>query len=122
MNIDQIHSKNERFRQAAAKMVSLLPQANLVALSTVMIRSAAKVDKLLPALIAVTNEIQFFKTLDRIEEELDEIVYSLDQLALRNRELKVPQLDEFIKYGFDLLSIYSKACDKMIQVRFKEEA
>lgn len=121
MNLAQIQSKNEKFRKAAAQLVELLPHANVVAISTTIIRSSTKVDKLLPSLLYSTQEMQFYKFLDKMEEELDEIVFALDQLALRNQELKTAQLDEFIKYGFDLLSIYSKACDKIIQAKFKEE-
>ena len=56
-----------------------------------------------------------------MEEELDDIVFGLDELAILNTRKKVPQLEDFIKFGYDLLQVYSLACDSIIAKRTHQE-
>jgi hypothetical protein len=121
MKLEEIERKNERFRLAAGRIQELLPNEDLVSLSSLMIRSSKKVDQLLPMVIAANTKVKFYKSMDRLEEELDDIVFSLDQLAIKNTALKVRQLDEFVKYGYDLLQIYSLACDSLLEKRSRQE-
>lgn len=121
MKLEEIERKNERFRLAASRIHDLLPSTNLVSLSSLMIRSSKKVDQLLPAVLKAKSKLEFYKTMDRMEEELDDIVFALDQLAIINTQQKIPQLDEFVKYGYDLLQIYSLACDSIIEKKTRQE-
>lgn len=121
MKLEEIERKNERFRQAAGRINELLPAENLISLCSLMIRSSKKVDQLLQGILQSTKKVQFYRYMDKMEEELDDIVFGLDQLAIVNTDKKVPQLEEFIKYGYDLLQIYSLACDSIIEKRTRQE-
>ena len=121
MKLEELERKNERFRQAAGRIDELLPGENLISLCSLMIRSSKKVDQLLHAILQSTKKVQFYKYMDRMEEELDDIVFSLDQLAIVNTQKKIPQLEDFIKFGYDLLQIYSLACDSIIEKRTRQE-
>ena len=121
MKLEELERKNEKFRQAAGRIDELLPGENLISLCSLMIRSSKKVDQLLHAILQSTKKVQFYKNMDRMEEELDDIVFGLDQLAIVNTQKKVPQLEEFIEFGYDLLQIYSLACDSIIEKRTRQE-
>lgn len=121
MKLEEIERKNERFRTAAGRLDELMPGENLISLCSLMIRSSKKVDQLLKGILMSETKVQFYKQMDRMEEELDDIVFSLDQLAIVNTSKKVPQLEDFIKYGYDMLQIYSLACDSIIEKRSRQE-
>ncbi|MFZ9046577.1 MAG: hypothetical protein ACO2ZZ_11980 [Cyclobacteriaceae bacterium] len=121
MKLEELERKNEKFRQAAGRIDELLPGENLISLCSLMIRSSKRVDQLLQIILQSSKKVQFYKYMDRMEEELDDIVFGLDELAILNTRKKVPQLEDFIKFGYDLLQVYSLACDSIIAKRTHQE-
>ena len=121
MNLEQLERKNEKFQKAAAQLTNLMPDENLVPLTSMMIRSSRKLKEIFPMLFTAKTEIRFSRVMERIEEEIDEIIFALDRLAERNKGRNQGSINEFIKYGYDMLSIYSFACDKIIEKRVAEE-
>ena len=121
MNLSQIQYKNEKLQEAAARMTEFMPGVNLVSLTTMIIRSAGRVNTLFPKLFGAKRESQFVAILEKMEEEMDEIIYALDKMAMLNKKPNVKAINDFVKYGYDLLSIYSLACDKIIESRVKKE-
>lgn len=86
-----------------------------------IIRAAKRLDIVFPKLLSAKTEIRFSTVMDKLEEEMDELIFALDQLADLNRKRQFSALNEFIKFGYDVLSIYSMACDKIIERRITEE-
>ena len=50
-----------------------MPGENLISLCSLMIRSSKKVDQLLKGILMSETKVQFYKQMDRMEEELDDI-------------------------------------------------
>jgi hypothetical protein len=121
MNLNQIQQRNEKLQEAAARLTELLPGAQLMPFTTIIIRSCKKVGTIFPTILTAKTEMTFIKIMDRLENEMDEVVYALDKLAELNREHKNNMINDLVKYGYDLLSIYSMACDKIIERRVENE-
>ena len=121
MKLEDISNRNRKFQKAAMKVTNLFPGGQVVMMTSVIMRSSKKLDVIFPKLLTAKTEMRFSIVLEKIEEEMDEIVYALDKLSLLNRRDRLPMLTEFVKYGYDLLSIYSFACDKIIERRVTED-
>jgi hypothetical protein len=121
MNLQELQLRNEKFQKAAARVHELLPGENMLGLSSLILRSSKKIDRYFPMLLQAPTELKFHSLIEKIEEEIDEVVFGLDRMYDINRRKRVPQIDDFIKFGYDLLSIYSLGCDKMIERRIKKE-
>ncbi|MBV6646681.1 MAG: hypothetical protein KI790_14585 [Cyclobacteriaceae bacterium] len=121
MDIQQLRKRNLKFQEASAKITEFLPGVNLLPLTTTMIRSCRKIDSTFPRLLVAKTELRFNQIIERIEEEIDEVIWALDKLQALNAKENNKTINDFIKYGYDLLSIYSFACDKIIERRVKEE-
>lgn len=121
MNLNQITERNRKFQQAATKLNELVPGGKIVMMTSDMIRSAKKIDAVFPKLLQATTEMRFSVTLEKVEEEIDDVLYTLDRLSEIYRVRKFAPLGEFIQYGYDLMGIYSMGCDKIISSRVREE-
>ncbi|WP_258103544.1 hypothetical protein [Marinoscillum sp. MHG1-6] len=119
MTLDQLYQRNEKFQREAAKLAELLPGGNMLEYASMLIRGAKKIDVLLQKLIAASGERSFYGALDRIEEEMDEILFMLDKLDEASRAKNVEYINSFLKRGYDLMSIYSICCDQLIERRIK---
>ena len=122
MNLSELQQRNEKFQEIAYGITNLLPEKNLLECTSVIIRSSKRIGLIFPQLIAAKTEIRFNTVLEKLEEEMDEIVIGLDQIGEGNKKWQVKTLADFIKYGYDLLSVYSFGCDKIIEKRITEEA
>jgi hypothetical protein len=121
MNLTELTQRNEKFQNAAAGISELLPGVNLLPLISIMIRSTRRIDQAFPHLLSAKSESRFYSVIDKLEEEMDEVVYALDRLGDLNRNKKIKPVNDFVKYGYDLLSVYSNGCDKIIEKRVNEE-
>lgn len=121
MNLNQIQQRNEKLQDAAARITELLPDAQMMPFTTIIIRSSKKIGAIFPSLLSARNEMAFGKVMDRLEDEMDEVIYALDKLGDLNRIQKNRMINDLVKYGYDLLSIYSMACDKIIEKRVENE-
>ena len=121
MTIEQLSQQNEKFQQRAAEIAELVPGSNLLEYSSILIRSSKKLDRILKNLLQANTEARFFQQVDAMEEEMDEIIWFLDQMDLENRKSKLGTINDFVKKGYELLSIYSLSCDRIIERRTKKE-
>jgi len=114
MTIKELQGLNEKFQNSAIQLSELVPASALVDATSSMIRSARKIDRGMQKLLIVNNEDQFNKTLDRIEEDMDEILFILDQLTNANKKQNILLINDFLKEGYTLLSVYSRCFDLII--------
>lgn len=119
MNIQEIEKRNEKLQEQAAQCAEAVPGHNLVEYASIIIRSMKKIDVKFPKLLQAKSDMTFYTTLEKLEEEIDEVVYALDKLHGVNRKSEILQINELIKNGYELLSIYSMACDAVIEKRVK---
>ena len=121
MTLKDIQERNLRFQKKAASLVDLIPGGSFLDVSTALIRSARLTDKYLLRLVRSKDETTFSHTMDLIEAELDDAVYLLDRIDNINRRHKLKLIQNFLKEGYDLLSIYSLCCDQLISRRINED-
>lgn len=121
MTLKDIQHRNMRFQKKAADLVDLIPGGGFLEVSTQIIRSVRLVDKYLLKLIRSDREMEFTRVMDLIEEELDDAVYILDRIDMLNKKHKMKVIQNFLKEGYDLLSIYSLCCDQLIGRRINED-
>jgi len=114
MTIQDIQKRNEHFQKKTIELVELLPGSGFLEVSTALLRSIRLIDKYLIKSLQVQTAGQFTHLMGRIEEELDEAVYILDRIDKTNRAHKMKAVENFLKEGYDLLSIYSLCCDQLI--------
>ena len=121
MTLQDIQKRNEHFQRKAAGLVDLIPTGGLLDVTTALIRSARLIDKYMTKLVQATTEEHFSQAMKLIEEEIDESVFILDRMDQKNRKYKLQVLDNFLKDGYDLLSIYSLCCDHIISKKVNKE-
>lgn len=121
MNLEQIQRRNEKLQDQAISLTEAIPGENLFPYTSIIIRSLKKINKLFPSLVSSLSEMRFYTQMEKLEEEVDEVVYALDKLHEVNRKYEILTINEVIKSGYELLSIYSMASDKIIEKRVRKE-
>ncbi|WP_421870624.1 hypothetical protein [Marinoscillum sp.] len=121
MTLEQLTQLNEKFQSKASQLAELLPGSNLLAFSTAIMRSAQKMDKVLHKVLSAKGQISFYNQMDALEEEMDELIYMIDKLDDANRKRKIPTITDFVKKGYELLSLYSICCDQIIERKMKKQ-
>ena len=58
--------------------------------------------------------------MDKLEDELDEVVFILDQLEIANKKNRISLVNDFLQEGYSLLSIYSRGIDHVIDKKVKK--
>lgn len=89
--------------------------------STTLIRGAKRLDQQLRKILEATSEMRFFQQIEAMEDEMDEIIYLLDKLDVQNRKDKIGMINDFLKRGYELLSLYSLCCDQIIEKKVKKK-
>ena len=121
MTVTEIHELNEKFQKGAVQISELIPTGTLVQATSMLIRSARKIDDQFLKLLKAPSHMVFNQIMGRLEDETDEILFILDQLELANKKQKISLIDDFVKEGYDLMAIYSKCFDLIIGKKVKEE-
>ena len=121
MTVTQIQEMNEKFQKSAVQLSELIPSGTLVQATSMLIRSARKIDEYFAKLLASSSEGQFHQAMDVLEDETDEVLFILDQLEIANKKQKISLINDFLKEGFNLISVYSKCFDHLIDKKVKEE-
>ncbi|RED92443.1 hypothetical protein [Marinoscillum furvescens] len=119
MTLQELSRLNEKFQQKASEMVDLIPGSNLMAFSSAIIRTAQKLDRVLNKVLGAKTEVSFYTQVDALEEEMDELIFMMDKLDDANRKRNIPILIDFVKRGYELLSLYSICCDQIIEQKTK---
>lgn len=121
MTVTQIHELNEKFQKSAVQLSELIPSGTLVQATSMLIRSARKIDEQFLRLLKAPSEMVFNQIMDKLEDETDEVLFILDQLEIANKKQKISLINDFLKDGYDLISIYSKCFDVIIDRKVKDE-
>lgn len=121
MNIEQIQKRNEKLQNLAIELTEAIPAENLFPYTSIIIRSLKKINNIFPKLITNLPEMSFYTQMEKLEEEVDEVIWGLDKLHDVNRKYEIVHINEAIKFGYELLSIYSMASDKIIEKRVSKE-
>ncbi|MEQ8903908.1 hypothetical protein [Ekhidna sp.] len=121
MTVTEIHELNEKFQKGAVQLSELIPTGTLVQATSMLIRSARKIDDQFLKLLKAPSHSVFNKIMGLLEDETDEILFILDQLELANKKQKISLIDDFVKEGYDLMAIYSRCFDLIIGKKVKEE-
>ncbi|MEQ9405069.1 MAG: hypothetical protein RIM99_15875 [Cyclobacteriaceae bacterium] len=121
MTIADLHELNERFQKRAVDLSELIPGGSLLEAASLIIRSSRRMHSYLEKMLAATSELQLGKAIEKTEEHLDEIIFILDQLDIANKEQKITLINDFVKQGYDLLSMYSACVDQIIKEKVASE-
>ena len=122
MTLKQILQLNEKFQKQAVQLSELIPNGTLVQATSMLIRSAREIHQGFLQLLKSKSENSFNHIANKMEEEMDEVVFILDQLELANKKQQISLIQDFLKEGYDLMSIYSKCVDQIIDQKvYREE-
>ncbi|MEP0987752.1 hypothetical protein [Ekhidna sp.] len=121
MTVTQIHELNEKFQKSAVQLSELIPSGTLVQATSMLIRSARKIDDQFLKLLKAPSEMAFNQIMGKLEDETDEVLFILDQLELANKKQQISLINDFLKDGYDLMSVYSKCFDYILDKKVKEE-
>lgn len=121
MTIEQIENRNHQFQDMALGLSELIPRSDLLEYSTLLTRSANQLHKAFLGLLASKNMDGLWKALEKTEEIMDDLVYELDRLHDVNCVMKIKAMDDFLKKGYDLLSIYSMSSDQVVKQKVSRQ-
>lgn len=122
MTLKQIQQINEKFQKQAVQLSELIPSGTLVQATSMLIRSSREIHQDFLRLLKSKSEGNFNQVANRMEEEMDEVVFILDQLEIANKKQQISLIQDFLKDGYGLMSIYSKCFDQVIDKKvYKEE-
>ena len=121
MTLEQIQQLNEKFQKQAVQLSELIPNGTLVQATSMLIRSSREIHQDFLRLLKSNNESNFSLVANRMEEEMDEVVFILDQLELANKTQQISLIQDFLKEGYELMSIYSKCFDQVIDKKVYKE-
>lgn len=122
MTLEQIQQLNEKFQKQAVQLSELIPNGTLVQATSMLIRSSREIHQDFLRLLKLNSETKFNQVANRMEEEMDEVVFILDQLEIANKKQQISLIQDFLKEGYVLMSIYSKCFDQVIDKKvYKEE-
>ena len=121
MKLNDLTERNKKFQDTVAQITELVHHKSVLEYSSQLIRCARKMDALLRKLLATQSEAQFNVVIESLEDESDEIIFILDQLTDFDKRNGTKVMKHMVKQGFDVISLYSFACDKLIASRLSKD-
>ena len=121
MNLKQIQELTKDFQEQSIQLAELVPSSGMVQSTATLLRSSRQIYTHFVRLLDVTSEQQFNKIIDTMEEEMDEVIYTLDQLEIANKKRQISLVSSFLQEGYNLLSVYAKCCEYVIEKRVEKE-
>ncbi len=121
MILSKIKKLNKNFQERSMQLSKLTPSGSLYQATSTLLRSSRKIHDCFIKLMNASSEAQFNTTIDRMEEEMDEVVFILDQMEMVNKKQKISLIEGFLKEGYGLISVYSKCCDHIIEKKVTRE-
>lgn len=121
MTVKEIHELNEKFQKSAVQLSELIPSGGLTNATSIIIRSSRGIDMHFMKLLSATTELKFNQTYDKLEEEMDEVLFILDQVEIANKKQQISLINDFLKEGYDLISVYSRCLDFVIDQKVNKE-
>ena len=120
MTIQEIEKINKQFQSKALLLSELIPRTDMLEFGTLLRRKSVEIHQLFEMLIRTNAMASFWRTLEKMEEVMDDLVYELDRLHDLNNMMKINQVGDFIKNGYDMLSIYSISSDQVVKQKAAE--
>lgn len=121
MTVKEIHELNEKFQKSAVQLSELIPSGGLTNATSIVIRSCRGIDAHFMKLLSATTELKFNQTYDKLEEEMDEVLFILDQVEIANKKQQISLINDFLKEGYDLISVYARCLDFVIDQKVNKE-
>ena len=121
MTIEQIENKNQQFQDRALGLSELMPNTDMMGFATLLKRKARQIHRLFEQLVNAKSERNFWPALESMEEVMNDLVYELDRLHDLNNVMKIRAVDQFVKSGYDLLSMYSISSDQVVNHFIKSQ-
>lgn len=121
MTVTELHQQNVKFQKGAVQLSELIPSGALTEATSVVIRSSQLLHSFLEKLINAGTEAQVGNAIERVEDNMDEIVFMLDQLDMANKKQPISLIDDFLKQGYDLMSVYSVCVNQVINKKVPSE-
>jgi flagellar biosynthesis/type III secretory pathway chaperone len=121
MTLKELENLNQKFQTSTVQLSDLMPSSSMVEATSLIIRSLQKLIHEFRKLNQVASEDAFNTIMDTLETEIDEILFILDQLDIANKKNKIALVNDYLKEGYDLLSVYSKCFDSIINQRIERE-
>ncbi len=121
MKLNDLTERNKKFQNSVAQITELVHHMTVLEYCTQLIRSSRKLDNYLRKILAAKSEMQFSVALEALEEESDEVLFILDRLTEFDKKNSTTVMSAMVKQGFDVVSVYSFACDKLIASRLSKD-
>ena len=121
MTVADLHVLNVKFQKGAVQLSELIPTGGLTEVTSVIIRSSQLIHYHLQKLIHSETESRLGNAIERVEENMDEIIFMLDQLDITNKRQPISIIEDFLKEGYDLMSIYSVCVNQIINEKIPSE-
>ena len=121
MTLAQIQELNIKYQRHALKIVEIVPSSGFVQAVSLILRSTKKIEKNIIKLLQSRSVYSFNNILHILEEEADEITYIIDRIEDANKKQKISLIQDFVKEGHQLMTIYSKFFDFIIKKKIIRE-
>lgn len=121
MTVEDLHRLNVKFQKGAVQLSELIPSGGLTEATSIIIRSSQMLHTYLGKLIQAETEQQLGNAIERVEDNLDEIIFILDQLDIANKKNQIRIIEDFLKEGYDLLSMYSACVNQVMNEKIPNE-
>ena len=121
MTLKQIQELNEKFQNSAVQLSELIPSGTLVQATSMVVRSTRQIHTLFTSMLSAPSDIKFHQAMDKMEEEMDEVIFVLDQLEVANKKQQISLIQDFLKDGYNLVSVYSKCIDFVLDQKVQKE-
>jgi len=121
MTITELHLQNVKFQKGAVQLSELIPSGALTEATSVIIRSSQLLHAFLEKLIQAGTEAELGNAIERVEDNMDEIVFMLDQLDIANKKQPISLIEDYLKEGYDLMSVYSVCVNQVINQKVPSE-
>lgn len=121
MTVTELHQRNVKFQKGAVQLSELIPTGGLTEATSIIIRSSQLLHQFLEKLIHAETEAQLGNAIERVEDNMDEIIFILDQLDIANKKQPISIIDDFLKDGYDVLSIYSACVNQVMNEKVPNE-
>ena len=121
MKLNDLTVRNKKFQDGVAQITELIHHKSVMEYCSQLIRCSRKLDNLLRKLLSTKSERQFNMVIESLEDERDEIIFILDQLTDFDKKNSTKVMKSVVKQGFDVISLYSFACDKLIASRLSKD-
>lgn len=121
MNIKKLNQQNEEFQKAIMQFSKLILSEDLMNTFTLVIGYTKKIQSYFEKLASYKTELELSLTIDKMENHIDDAIFILDQIEIVHRKKGIQPINDVVKDGYNLLSIYSMQIDLLIESKICSE-